>query len=30
MCYGFENIYNSDQSRFQLELHAGHLLDEDD
>ncbi|XP_067208384.1 uncharacterized protein [Linepithema humile] len=24
--YGVENIYNSDQSGFQLELHAGHTL----
>ena len=24
--YGFENIYNSDQSGFQLKLHAGRSL----
>lgn len=24
--YGFKNIYNSDQNRFQLELHAGRSL----
>jgi len=26
--YGIENVYNSDQSDFQLELHAGHTLAE--
>jgi len=26
MCYGFKNINNSDQSEFQLELHADRSL----
>jgi len=27
-CYGIENVYNLDQSGFQLELHAGCTLAE--